>query len=54
MHSTPISLCHLQNKGQEVCGEEGEPADKEDNENDDKRLGSVYVISERLVPNTIN
>lgn len=52
MHSTPISLCHLQNKGQEVGGEEGEPADKEDNQDYDERLGSIDVVSERLISTT--
>ena len=52
MHSTPISLYHLQNKGQEVSCEEGEPADKEDNQDDDERLGSIDVVSERLISRT--
>ena len=52
MHSTPISLYHLQNKGQEVSCEEGEPADKEDNQDDDERLGSIDVVSERLISTT--
>ena len=52
MHSTPILLYHLENKGQEVSCEEGEPADKEDNEDDDERLGSVDVVSERLISTT--
>ena len=44
---------HLPHKGENIGEEEGEPADKEDDENDDKSLGSIDVVSQRLIPGDI-
>ena len=44
---------HLPHKGENVGEEEGEPADKEDDENNDKSLGSIDVVSQRLIPGDI-
>ena len=41
---------HLPHKGQNIGEEEGKPADKEDDENNDKSLGSIYIVSQRLIP----
>ena len=44
---------HLSHKGQNIGEEEGKPADKEDDENNDKSLGSIYIVSQRLIPGDI-
>ena len=41
---------HLPHKRQNIGEEERKPAYKEDDENDDKSLGSIDVVSQRLIP----
>ena len=49
-----MSNVYLGHKGEDIGEEEGEPADKEDDEDDDQGLGRVDVVSQRLIPGTIN
>ena len=41
--------CYLANKGENIGEEEREPADKEDDENDYKSLGSFDIVSQGLM-----
>ena len=41
--------CYLANKGENIGEEEREPADKEDDENDYKSLGSLDIVSQGLM-----